>query len=40
MNNSDRQLGRLEYCLEMVKECGLTKDDMFVPKKQGVTNSR
>ena len=34
-NNGDRALGRLEYCLEMVKECGLTGQDMFVPKPAG-----
>jgi len=30
-NNSNRNLGRLEYCLEMIKECGLTSSDMFMP---------
>jgi hypothetical protein len=30
-NNTDRNLGRLEYCLDMVTQCGLTADDMFVP---------
>jgi hypothetical protein len=34
-NNGDRDLGRLEYCLEMVKECGLTSKDMFAPKPDG-----
>ena len=34
-NNSDRVLGRLEYCLEMVKECGLTGQHIFVPKPDG-----
>jgi hypothetical protein len=34
-NNGDRDLGRLEYCLEMVKECGLTPKDMFAPKPDG-----
>jgi histidinol phosphatase-like PHP family hydrolase len=28
-NNTDNQLGRLEYCLEMIEECGLTPNDMF-----------
>ena len=32
-NNGGRQLGRLEYCLEMIKECGLVPGDMFVPGK-------
>ncbi len=30
-NNGDRDLGRLEYCLDMVEECKLTSDDMFMP---------
>lgn len=31
-NNVTRELGQLEYCLEMVQECGLTPGDMFEPK--------
>lgn len=34
-NNEGRELGRLEYCLEMVKQCGLTWEDIFVPKPDG-----
>lgn len=34
-NNTDRKLGRIEYCLEMVKECGLTWQDIFVPRPEG-----
>jgi len=34
-NNAGRELGRLEYCVEMVKECGLTWQDIFVPKPDG-----
>jgi hypothetical protein len=34
-NNTDRELGRLEYCLQMVKECGLTWKDMWMPKPDG-----
>ncbi len=34
-NNGDRKLGRLEYGVEMVKECGLTWQDIFVPKPDG-----
>ncbi len=34
-NNGDRNLGRLEYCLQMVKECGLTWQDIFFPKPDG-----
>ena len=31
-NNTDKNLGNLEYCRQMIKECGLTADDMFAPK--------
>jgi len=31
-NNTDRNLGCLEYCLDMISQCGLTADDMFVPR--------
>ncbi len=34
-NNGDADLGRLEYCLAMVKECGLGWQDIFVPKPDG-----
>lgn len=34
-NNADANLGRLEYPLQMVKECGLVWQDIFVPKPQG-----
>jgi histidinol phosphatase-like PHP family hydrolase len=34
-NNSDPNLGRMEYALEMVKQCGLTWQDIFVPKPDG-----
>jgi len=33
-NNGDRNLGRDEYGVQMVKECGLTWQDMFVPKPE------
>lgn len=29
-NNGAKALGRLEYCLEMMKECGLTSEDMYI----------
>jgi histidinol phosphatase-like PHP family hydrolase len=32
-NNGGPKLGRLEYCLDMIKECGLRPRDMFVPGK-------
>jgi histidinol phosphatase-like PHP family hydrolase len=34
-NNGDRRVGDLDYCLAMVKECGLTAKDMFMPKPDG-----
>ena len=34
-NNGERELGRLEYSVAMVKECGLEWQDIFVPKPQG-----
>jgi hypothetical protein len=34
-NNGGRELGRLEYSLDVAEQCGLTKDDMFVPKPYG-----
>ena len=34
-NNADRSLGRMEYAVAMVKECGLTAKDIFVPKPDG-----
>ncbi len=33
-NNTGADLGRLEYCLEMIDECGLTPNDMFEIKPQ------
>jgi hypothetical protein len=34
-NNSDQNMGQLEYCREMIRECRLTASDMFVPKPDG-----
>ena len=34
-NNTGPDLGRLEYCLNMVQECGLEPSDMFEPKPDG-----
>ncbi len=31
-NNVTKDLGQLEYCLQMTQECGLTPIDMFEPK--------
>ncbi len=35
-NAGSRDLGRLEYCLEILKECELTSNDMFMPKPDGM----
>lgn len=34
-NNGEAELGRLEYPIRMVKECGLTWQEMFVPQPDG-----
>jgi histidinol phosphatase-like PHP family hydrolase len=34
-NNADANVGRLEYPLQMVRECGLQWQDIFVPKPDG-----
>jgi hypothetical protein len=34
-NNGDPNLGRMEYALAMVKQCGLTWQDIFIPKPEG-----
>jgi hypothetical protein len=34
-NNADPNLGRMEYALEMVKQCGLAWNDIFIPKPDG-----
>ena len=34
-NNVDRELGREEYGLRMIRECGLARDDMWCPKPEG-----
>ena len=31
-NNTDANLGKLEYCIQMKNECNLTSEDMFKPK--------
>ncbi len=35
VNNTDANLGRNEYSLRMVRECGLTWQDMWMPKPDG-----
>jgi len=34
-NSGNRDLGSLDYCRTMITECGLTPEDMFVPKPDG-----
>ena len=34
-NNAEAELGRLEYPIQMVRECGLKGEDIFVPKPEG-----
>ncbi len=31
-NNTDSDFGKLEYCIQMMKECGITAEDMYKPK--------
>jgi histidinol phosphatase-like PHP family hydrolase len=33
-NNGDSKLGRLEYGLQMVKECGLKWQDFWTPRRE------
>ena len=30
-NNADSDMGKLEYCIEMMKKCGITERDMYFP---------
>ena len=30
-NNADANIGKLEYCIEMIEKCGITGRDMFFP---------
>jgi hypothetical protein len=34
-NNGDKELGNLEYCRRMIKECDLKEKDFFTPKPPG-----
>lgn len=34
-NNGNRDLGRLEYCLEVLRECRFRAKDMFLPRAPG-----
>jgi hypothetical protein len=31
-NNSDSRFGTYDYCLRMVRECGITGEDIFIPR--------
>ncbi len=35
-NNAEAELDRLEYPIQMVKECGLVWQDIFVPRRDGL----
>jgi histidinol phosphatase-like PHP family hydrolase len=35
-NNADGNFGSYAYCLRMVRECGITGDDMFIPKRHRI----
>jgi hypothetical protein len=34
-NSGPQDLGRMEYCLRMIRECALTPEDMWTPPKDG-----
>jgi hypothetical protein len=34
-NNSDEDFANLDYCLEMIEECGIQPGDMFLPRSHG-----
>ena len=34
-NNGGKELGNLEYCRRMIRECGLKEDDFFKPRPAG-----
>ena len=34
-DSRDERAGKFEYCLQMVKQCGLTQKHMFTPKPEG-----
>jgi len=35
-NNGDSRFGTYDYCLRMIRECGITGEDMFIPRKHRV----
>ncbi|MGK7393421.1 MAG: family 16 glycoside hydrolase [Candidatus Cyclobacteriaceae bacterium M3_2C_046] len=34
-NNTANEIGNQQYCLDMIEACGLTTQDMFMPKEEG-----
>jgi len=37
-NNAGAEMGKLEYCMEMMKKCGITERDMFFPVVKPISN--
>ena len=37
-NNEDQNIGKLEYCIEMMEKCGITYYDMFFPEIKEANN--
>jgi hypothetical protein len=35
-NNGDPNIGKLEYCIEMMKQCEITRYDMYFPKPENL----
>ncbi|MDR2955910.1 MAG: DUF1080 domain-containing protein [Prevotella sp.] len=35
-NNGDPDLGKLEYVIEMIRECQITQDDLFIPLSKNI----
>ena len=33
-NNGNSNFGKLEYCIKIMRECGLTPEDMFNPNRE------
>jgi len=34
-NNAEAELGRMEYAFQMIRECGLKAQDIFIPRPAG-----
>lgn len=35
-NNGDPNLGKMEYSIQMIKECGITPEDLFIPLSKNI----